>query len=95
VVLVFQYLQRNAKRREKDLATKVENLRSRVSERLGCGQFRWIAEKTKKGLGDLAFFVAAVSPQMADPLDRVLAGYAQTHGLECELVRGVQGIPAL
>jgi hypothetical protein len=94
VVLVFQYLQRNAKRREKDLATRVEDLHSKVCNRLGCGQFRWIAERTKKGLGDLAFFVAAVSPQMADPLDRVLAVYAQTHDLECELVRGVQGIPA-
>jgi hypothetical protein len=95
VVLVFQYLQRNAERREKDLTEKSRDLHRRVgSEELGRKHFRWIAERTKKGLGDLAFFVAAVTSQMADPLDRVLTAYARTHDLECELVRGVQGIPA-
>ena len=95
VVLVFQFLQKNAEHREKDLVAKIEDLHSEVSKRFGCGQFRWIAESTKKGLGDLAFFLAPVSPQLADPLDRVLTAYAQMHNLECGPARGVRGIAAL
>jgi len=94
VVLVFQYLQKNAELREGDLTAKTQDLRRRVSERNGCGEFRWIAEKTKKGLGDRAFFLAPVNAQMSDDLERVLKAYADNHGLEFELARAVQGIAA-
>jgi hypothetical protein len=95
VVLVFQYLQRNAERRRRDLAEKVRDLNSEVgSEGLDCERFRWIVERTKKGLGDLAFFLAPINFQMAGELDRVLKAYAEKHGLEFELVRAAQGIAA-
>jgi hypothetical protein len=95
VVVVFQYLQRNAGRRRRDLAEKIRDLHREVgSEGLDREQFRWIAERTKNGLGDLAFLLAPINIQMADELDRVLTAYAKTHGLEFGLVRAAQGIAA-
>jgi len=83
-VLLFQFLQKNANRREDDLNERGQRLHKRLcSVQSYRGSVRWIAEKTRNGLGELAFFTIGVGSEVSKRLDSALRKYAKTHGLKC------------
>jgi hypothetical protein len=91
VVMVFQFLQKKAELREGDMKERSQRLneilRSTMENR---GSIHWIAEKTSKGLGELAFFVIGAGSESSNGLERLLDDYAQAHGLHIGLVRATQ-----
>jgi len=62
------------------LCLNIENQRS----------IHWIAEKTSKGLGELAFFVIGGGPESSNGLKRLFDDYAQAHGLRVGPARAAQ-----
>ncbi|MGO8787064.1 MAG: hypothetical protein ACLQVL_06735 [Terriglobia bacterium] len=96
VVVVFQFLQKMADLRERDLEHRRERLQETLcSGRKVGGLVHWIAEKTSKGLGDLAFFVIGIGPDRPNRLEILLKDYAEAHGLCVGPPKVAQGIAAL
>jgi hypothetical protein len=82
VVVVFQFLQNNANRREGDLNERGKRLHGTLrSVQSYHGPVRWVAEKIRTGLGQLAFFVIGAGSESPMSLDRVLGKYGKTHDL--------------
>jgi hypothetical protein len=93
LVLVFQFLQRNAKRREGDLKCNVQTLNDRFEKHDSAPiSVCWIAERTSGGVGDLAFIVVGMgSETQRNQLSEVLRGYERIHNLELDEVEGAHG----
>lgn len=86
VVLVTQFLVKNAHLREKQLKKKRRLLRDQLCSAhcVSSGVFS-VAERTKNGLGEIAFFIIPVGLQISDRLGPVLEAYAKTHDLQREV----------
>jgi hypothetical protein len=93
VVVVVQFLQKNAFLREGDLNGKArildKELRSAPQEPT---PVHWIAEKTTRGLGELAFFVISAHADGSNGVERLLNVYARKHDQQVGTVKGVQRI---
>jgi hypothetical protein len=80
--LVVQFLQKNAHRRSEDLkemSHRLDNSLRKVQPE--AGPVRWIAEKTKTGIGGLAILVIGVGEETSKRIDEVLEKYAKTQDL--------------
>jgi len=86
VVLITQFLVKNAHLREKQLKEKRQLLREQLCS-ANCGSIGVfsLVEKTKKSLGEIAFFIMPVGLQISERLCPVLREYSKTHDLQCEV----------
>jgi len=83
VVLITQFLVKNAHLREKQLKEKRQLLRERLCD-ANCGSIGVfsLVERTKNSLGEIAFFIIPVGMQISEKLCPVLREHAKIHGLQ-------------
>jgi hypothetical protein len=91
VILLFQFLQPNAKKREADLREREQRLRGEL-EAVRCGwrPILWVAERQKSRDGralprELAFFIIAVGKKTEEAVETVVRDYARSRGSLCSL----------
>jgi hypothetical protein len=87
VILLFQFLRPNAKKRKDDLREKEQRLRDALRKvRFGWRPIPWIAERQRSREGhwlprELAFFIIAVAKRMEDAIEAVVQDYSRSRGL--------------
>ena len=97
VILLFQFLQPNARKRVDDLREREQRLRSELEKlRRGRRPIPWVAERQRSRDGhplprDLAFFVIAVAKKAQKTVEAVVRDYARRRGLIASVEDG--GVP--